>query len=67
VVKSLLMLALAHLRIDALLAVLIVTACVMLALRVWVAVSRRAIATRDAQVIAEVEAARRAPRTDLPQ
>jgi hypothetical protein len=61
------MLAFAHLRIDALLAVLIVTACVMSALRVWVTVSKRAVAARDARTITALSRSRELTQSDVPQ
>jgi hypothetical protein len=50
------MLALAHLRIDALLAVLLGTASVIMSLRACVTLSKRALAARDAKLLAEVKA-----------
>jgi hypothetical protein len=52
------MLALAHLRIDTLLAVLLGTACAMASLRIWRAVSKRTVLARDQRLIREIEAAR---------
>jgi hypothetical protein len=53
------MLALAQLRIDTLLAVLLGTACAMMSLRAWRAMSKRAVIARDRAAIREVEAERR--------
>jgi hypothetical protein len=47
--------ALAQLRIDTLFAVLVGTACAMMSLRAWLAVSKRALEKRDKAVIAEIE------------
>jgi hypothetical protein len=52
------MLSLAQLRIDALLAVLVGTACAMLLLRAWLVVSKRAVLVRDEAAIRAVEEAR---------
>jgi hypothetical protein len=52
------MLSLAQLRIDALLAVLVGTACAMLLLRAWLGVSKRAVLARDEAAIRAVEEAR---------
>lgn len=59
--------ALAQLRIDALLAVLLVTTCVMLSLRGLLALGKRAVAARDARAIDAVEAARRRAAFDVPR
>jgi hypothetical protein len=53
------MLAFAQLRIDALFAVLLGTTCVMMSLRAWQAVSKRAVVSRDAAAIRAVEEAAR--------
>jgi hypothetical protein len=59
--------ALAQLRIDALLAVLLVTACVMLSLRSWSTWCKRAVKARDARLIRAVDEARHREAGDVPQ
>ncbi len=57
-VQSPWMLSLAQLRIDALLAVLVGTACAMLLLRACMSVSKRAVLARDQAAIRAIEEAR---------